>query len=96
MQTGFGLNWNYERALFANSWEIAWELPVDVILVDGDHSYDGVRQDVEKFSPFLKDGGFMWFHDYNNTYQIQEYIDKNMLEEWSLEEKEWSAILRKK
>jgi glycosyltransferase involved in cell wall biosynthesis len=34
------------------------------ILVDGDHSYQGVRQDILDFYPMLAAGGTMLFHDY--------------------------------
>lgn len=36
----------------------------DVILVDGDHSYEGVYQDILKYFPLLAPGGLMIFHDY--------------------------------
>lgn len=37
---------------------------VDFILVDGDHTYQGVRQDIENYYPFLAPGGIMLFHDW--------------------------------
>lgn len=37
--------------------------PYDVIFVDGDHRYDGVRKDFEKWFPHLAPGGHMIFHD---------------------------------
>lgn len=36
---------------------------VDFLFIDGDHSYDGVKMDFEKFSPLVKDGGLIAFHD---------------------------------
>jgi predicted O-methyltransferase YrrM len=39
-------------------------LPYDLILVDGDHTYDGVRQDIVDYYPLLSPGGVMVFHDY--------------------------------
>jgi glycosyltransferase involved in cell wall biosynthesis len=35
-----------------------------LILVDGDHSYRGVRQDILDFYPLLAPGGIMLFHDF--------------------------------
>jgi hypothetical protein len=35
----------------------------DFIFIDGDHSYEGVRNDYEKFKQFLASDGFMAFHD---------------------------------
>lgn len=34
------------------------------IFVDGDHSYEGVRQDIIDYFPLLAPGGIMMFHDY--------------------------------
>lgn len=39
------------------------ELP-SLILVDGDHSYQGVRQDILDYYPLLASSGTMVFHDY--------------------------------
>jgi predicted O-methyltransferase YrrM len=36
----------------------------EFIFVDGDHSYQGVRQDILDFFPLLAPGGLMVFHDY--------------------------------
>lgn len=37
------------------------------IFVDGDHTYQGVRQDILDFYPLLAKGGIMLFHDYLPT-----------------------------
>jgi predicted O-methyltransferase YrrM len=36
---------------------------LDVLLIDGDHSYDGVKRDFEMYSPFVRPGGLIAFHD---------------------------------
>lgn len=36
----------------------------EFILIDGDHSYQGVRQDIIDYYPLLAPGGIMMFHDY--------------------------------
>ncbi len=36
---------------------------IDVLFIDGDHSYKGVKQDFEIFSPLVKTGGMIAFHD---------------------------------
>lgn len=38
----------------------------DFILVDGDHSYDGIISDYINFLPKLRVGGLMCFHDFGN------------------------------
>jgi predicted O-methyltransferase YrrM len=36
---------------------------VDVLFIDGDHSYDGVKRDYEMYSPLVRDGGVIGIHD---------------------------------
>jgi cephalosporin hydroxylase len=36
---------------------------VDLLFIDGDHSYAGVRADFEMYSPFVCPGGVVAFHD---------------------------------
>jgi cephalosporin hydroxylase len=38
-------------------------LKYDLIIIDGDHTYEGVKADVENYLPWLADGGFLMFHD---------------------------------
>jgi len=38
----------------------------DVIFIDGDHSYDGVKSDYLGSLPFLKENGYVIFHDINS------------------------------
>jgi predicted O-methyltransferase YrrM len=35
----------------------------DIIFIDADHSYDGVKKDTINYLPFLKPSGYMIFHD---------------------------------
>ena len=36
---------------------------VDLLFIDGDHSYEGVKKDFEMYSPLVADGGVIAFHD---------------------------------
>jgi predicted O-methyltransferase YrrM len=36
---------------------------LDLLFIDGDHTYDGVKQDFEMYSPFVRPGGIIAFHD---------------------------------
>ena len=38
---------------------------IDVVYIDGDHSYDGVKNDITLYYPKLKIGGFLCGHDYS-------------------------------
>ena len=37
--------------------------PIDLLFIDGDHSYDGVKRDFELYTPLVADGGLVAFHD---------------------------------
>lgn len=37
--------------------------PLDLLFVDGDHSYDGVRRDYDLYAPLVRPGGLIAFHD---------------------------------
>jgi hypothetical protein len=36
---------------------------LDFLFIDGDHTYAGVRQDFDDYSPFVRTGGLVAFHD---------------------------------
>lgn len=38
--------------------------PIDLALIDGDHSYQGVTTDIGIIAPRIAPGGYMCFHDY--------------------------------
>lgn len=40
---------------------------VDMLFIDGDHTYEGVKQDFEMYSKFVRKGGVVCFHDINDT-----------------------------
>ncbi len=39
---------------------------LDLLFIDGDHSYDGVKKDFETYSPLVAGGGMIAFHDIVN------------------------------
>lgn len=36
---------------------------LDILYIDGDHAYEGVKKDFEMYSPVVTPGGFIIFHD---------------------------------
>ena len=36
---------------------------IDFLFIDGDHSYEGVKKDFEMYSPLVRKGGIIAFHD---------------------------------
>jgi len=40
-----------------------WNLPLDILLIDGDHSYEQTKIDYENFYPYVNKDGYIIFHD---------------------------------
>lgn len=40
-----------------------WATPIDLLFIDADHSYQAVLRDFDDWSPFVKVGGWIAFHD---------------------------------
>jgi len=59
-------------------------LDVDLLFIDGDHSYKGCSQDYLKFGEFVKMGGLIVFHDYHTWDGVTKTIDELVVpsEEW--------------
>ena len=59
--------------------------PVDFLLIDGDHSYEGAKIDYELYSPLVAKGGLIGFHDIvpvasdrnNGVPQLWQELKKN-------------------
>lgn len=52
---------------------------VDFIFIDGDHSYEGVKQDFEMYSDLVRDGGIIAFHDIQHQHPrvgVDEFWDE--------------------
>lgn len=37
--------------------------PIDLLFIDGDHTYEGVSEDIRRWTPFVNLGGHVVFHD---------------------------------
>lgn len=40
-----------------------WAQPIDLLFIDGDHSYEGCSGDLRAWLPFVRTGGWVAFHD---------------------------------
>jgi predicted O-methyltransferase YrrM len=50
---------------------------IDYLFIDGDHTYAGVKQDFEMYSPLVRRGGLVAFHDICvHTSQEQCEVDR--------------------
>jgi predicted O-methyltransferase YrrM len=48
---------------FSHEAAARWRDPIDLLFIDGDHSFEGVERDWRLFSPFVREFGFVVFHD---------------------------------
>jgi len=45
---------------------LRWRVPLDLLIIDGDHSKLGVSSDVRIWLPHVRSGGYIVCHDYNS------------------------------
>lgn len=74
---------------------------VDLLFIDGDHSYEGVKLDWEMYSPLVNPGGIVVFHDIVKHKKIEEcHVDrfwrelkaKHDHEEFCAPDRGWAGI----
>lgn len=41
----------------------SWHQPIDLLFLDGDHSYDAVARDYQDWTPHVRPGGYLVMHD---------------------------------
>lgn len=51
---------------------------IDLLFIDGDHSYEAVKSDVEAWLPKLKEGAIVIFHDYGWAEGVQRTIEETV------------------
>jgi cephalosporin hydroxylase len=58
--------------------------PVDMVFVDGNHSYEGCGADLADYAPCIRSGGYLATHDYNCSQHpgvraaVDEFLDSNV------------------
>ena len=56
-----------------------FSLSIDLLFIDGDHSYEGCLADLESWLPHVKEGGSIIFHDYYSrspTKRVKVVVDQ--------------------
>ena len=61
------------------------EKEFDLIFIDGDHTYEGVRNDFQRYKKFLSPHGYILFDDYHHP-DVKRFVD-------SIEETEFTRII---
>jgi len=78
--------------IFGNSNDIFWELPIDVLFIDGDHRYEGCRSDFLNFSQFIVPGGLVVFDDYTQENYPENGVKEVVTEILNINSKSWELI----
>jgi hypothetical protein len=59
------------------SYQVAWEQPIAVLVIDGLHDYVNVARDFRHFEAFVIRGGIVMFHDYADYYPgVRGFVDE--------------------
>ena len=45
---------------------IKWDKQIDLLWIDGNHTYEGVKNDIQRFGGFVKDSGIICGHDFTS------------------------------
>jgi hypothetical protein len=74
---------------------------IDFLFIDGDHSYEGVKKDYENYSPLVRPGGLIAFHDIcehskESGCEVKKFWDEvkvgKQYEEYISEPTNWGGI----
>lgn len=74
--------------ILGDSKSVPWELPIDVLFIDGDHTYEGCKADFLRYGPFVMPEGLIIFDDYT-----QENNPNNGVRKVVEEIKDWFDIV---
>lgn len=47
-----------------------WLTKVDLVFIDGDHTYEGCKGDIDAWEPHVAEGGYLVLHDYEGPTDI--------------------------
>jgi hypothetical protein len=68
--------WQFIKSASENATsQLVGELPIDILLIDGYHSYDQVKLEYELYRPLMNEGGYILFHDSINLKGVKKFID---------------------
>lgn len=62
---------------------------VDMLFIDGDHSYEGVTRDIVLYSPFVRPGGLICGHDYNSRFLGLQKAVNELVQDRNIDETIW-------
>jgi predicted nuclease of predicted toxin-antitoxin system len=63
---------------------------IDFVFIDGDHSYESVKNDIKYWEPIVKENGLIMGHDYNWG-DVARAVGENFTEVWIMSDNVWAA-----
>jgi len=72
---------SHDKNTFLMVQEILKDEKIDLLFIDGDHSYNGVKKDYEMYKSMVRDGGFIVFHDIVDS-EYHRSLDCNVAILW--------------
>lgn len=74
---------------------------IDFLWIDGDHTYQGVKRDIEDWVPLVKENGIVCFHDYKkltgmSNKEVKKAVDEKIMGKWFKKEKQVDSIFMAK
>ena len=69
---------SHRESTLAETKRLLFRRPVDLLFIDGDHTFEGVRKDWEMYSPLVRPDGLVVFHDVAGNYadtQVKAFWD---------------------
>ena len=71
------------RRAYSHDLAREWKDPLRFLWIDGDHTYEGAKADIDMFKPFLADGAIVAMHDVLGTFEgalrvfVEEILDSD-------------------
>ncbi|HYP90101.1 MAG TPA: class I SAM-dependent methyltransferase, partial [Polyangiaceae bacterium] len=79
----------------ARAEQVAWNAPIQLLVIDGLHDYASVSKDFQHFSDWVTEGGYVAFHDYADYFPgVQRFVDELLTsDEWHRERSAGSLLV---
>ncbi len=60
--------------IYADSTKLKWSKEIDILFIDGNHSYKYCKADYERYEPFVRKGGLILLHDLTHPrYGVKDF-----------------------
>ena len=63
-QLGLEMYWTFTQA---NDMKVPWDKPLDLLFIDTLHTYDQATAELAKYGPYVRSGGVVIMHDFQNS-----------------------------